>query len=106
MSTAKKDCVKMALNVNETGMGNGVVVLVGLYLLPETAFLIKLPGSVRRPAEKQSMCTDHNTQETEHSFRQTEGGVGPKPDCTARVHICVCVCVFGSLHLYISQTHS
>ncbi len=48
---------------------------------------IKLLGSARRPAGKQSVCTDHNTQETEHSFGQTEGEVGHKPDCT----VCVCV---------------
>ena len=56
-------------------------------------FLIKLLESVRRPVGKQSMCTDHNTQETEHSFGQTEREVGHKPDCSVCVCVCVCVCV-------------
>lgn len=59
----------------------------------EDYFLIKLFRSVRRSAGKQSMCTDHNTQETEHSFGQTEGEVGHKPDCIVCVCVSVCMCV-------------
>lgn len=57
-------------------MGNSVVVSVAVVSTStEDHFLIKLLGSVRRPTGKQSVCADHNTQETEHSFGQTEGEV-------------------------------
>lgn len=39
-----------------------------------------------RPAVKKSVCSDHNTQEMEHSFGQTEKEMGHQPDC-----VCVCV---------------
>lgn len=63
-----------------------VVSVAAVSTSQEGHFLNKLLGSVRRPTGKQSMCTDHNTQETMHSFGQTEEEVGHMPDCTVYVY--------------------